>query len=269
MDQGVSQTAGTSSGLDRLTERERECLRLVDRHLSSKEIARELGLSKHTVDWHLDKARKRLGAADRYAAARLAFNRDTPPSDAPPPIGSGSDPARLGEPSSLSSTGIRQEGASHDPTRSAPEGRPDPGDLSAGGYPALSERLAAPQFDPRHGAALQLEPVDPAAFEPLGDPCQRRHGARSDQRHPQAGILQTARDGPAGDPEHRLRRDGRKLPLGSVSGRWELPRLGGGANPLNSLQRLVFIAAVMIVTALAFGSILAGLHALEAMFQPV
>jgi len=45
MDQGVSQTAGTSSGLDRLTERERECLRLVDRHLSSKEIARELGLS--------------------------------------------------------------------------------------------------------------------------------------------------------------------------------------------------------------------------------
>jgi DNA-binding NarL/FixJ family response regulator len=43
--------------------------------MSSKEIARELGLSKHTVDWHLDKARKRLGAADRYDAARRVFDR--------------------------------------------------------------------------------------------------------------------------------------------------------------------------------------------------
>jgi DNA-binding CsgD family transcriptional regulator len=83
MDKGASHLAETSSGLgsglDRLTERERECLRLVDRHLSSKEIARELGLSKHTVDWHLDKARKRLGAPDRYAAARLASDRHSPP----------------------------------------------------------------------------------------------------------------------------------------------------------------------------------------------
>ena len=31
-------------------------------------------------------------------------------------------------------------------------------------------------------------------------------------------------------------------------------------------MRLAFIAAVMIVTALAFGSILAGLHALESLF---
>jgi len=30
----------------------------------------------------------------------------------------------------------------------------------------------------------------------------------------------------------------------------------------------MFMAAVMIVTALAFGSILAGLNALEAMFRP-
>ncbi|WP_168072817.1 helix-turn-helix transcriptional regulator [Caulobacter sp. SSI4214] len=61
-------------GLSRLSTREMECLRLVDRHMSSKEIARELGLSKHTVDWHLDKARRRLGAVDRYEAARRVFD---------------------------------------------------------------------------------------------------------------------------------------------------------------------------------------------------
>jgi len=75
MDQGDPSISDQVEGLDRLTERERECLRLVDRHMSSKEIARELGLSKHTVDWHLDKARKRLGAADRYDAARRVFDR--------------------------------------------------------------------------------------------------------------------------------------------------------------------------------------------------
>ncbi|WP_419254436.1 helix-turn-helix domain-containing protein [Caulobacter sp. ErkDOM-YI] len=85
MDNGAIHPGEAAIGLDRLTERERECLRLVDRHMSSKEIARELGLSKHTVDWHLDKARKRLGAPDRYAAARLASDRISPPTADTPP----------------------------------------------------------------------------------------------------------------------------------------------------------------------------------------
>jgi DNA-binding CsgD family transcriptional regulator len=68
----------TASGMDRLTPRERDCLRLVDEHLSSKEIARRLGLSKHTVDWHLDKARRRLGAADRYEAATSRKEQPVP-----------------------------------------------------------------------------------------------------------------------------------------------------------------------------------------------
>lgn len=93
MDKGAHTLPDQADGLERLTERERECLRLVDRHMSSKEIARELGLSKHTVDWHLDKARKRLGAADRYDAARRVFDRAYQAGDqgphqggAPPPI---------------------------------------------------------------------------------------------------------------------------------------------------------------------------------------
>ena len=55
--------------LELLTPRERECLRLVNQHLSSKEIGRELGISKHTVDTHLDKARQ------QFRVGNLYFNR--------------------------------------------------------------------------------------------------------------------------------------------------------------------------------------------------
>ncbi|MFN9711495.1 MAG: response regulator transcription factor, partial [Alphaproteobacteria bacterium] len=57
--------------LELLTQRERECLSLVDRHFSSKQIARELGMSKTSVDTYCDRARKKLGVTDRYTAARL------------------------------------------------------------------------------------------------------------------------------------------------------------------------------------------------------
>lgn len=40
--------------IERLTPRERECLRLVADHLHSKEIARRLRISQHTVDGRLE-----------------------------------------------------------------------------------------------------------------------------------------------------------------------------------------------------------------------
>ena len=55
---------------EQLTERQKICLRLVFQHKSSKEIARELGISKDTVDQRLDRARKLLGAATRVEAAQ-------------------------------------------------------------------------------------------------------------------------------------------------------------------------------------------------------
>ena len=61
--------------IELLTPRERECLRLVDRHLSSKQIARELGMSKASVDTYCDRARRKLGVSDRYAAARALADR--------------------------------------------------------------------------------------------------------------------------------------------------------------------------------------------------
>lgn len=53
-----------------LSEAQRHCLRLVAQGFSSKEIARPLGLHYRTIDARLDRARKRLGEADRAAAAR-------------------------------------------------------------------------------------------------------------------------------------------------------------------------------------------------------
>lgn len=52
-----------------LTERERQCLRLVHAHLSSKQIARELGIQPGTVDRHCENAVRKLQVESRVAAA--------------------------------------------------------------------------------------------------------------------------------------------------------------------------------------------------------
>lgn len=56
---------------DHLTERERECLQLVARGHSSKEIGALLGISHHTVDVFVKRSIRTLGAADRRDAARI------------------------------------------------------------------------------------------------------------------------------------------------------------------------------------------------------
>lgn len=63
-------TAGGGERLESLTQRERDCLRLVLENHSSKEIARRLGISPASVDTHLGRARLKLAVRDRYAAAR-------------------------------------------------------------------------------------------------------------------------------------------------------------------------------------------------------
>ena len=55
----------------RLTEGQRECLALVDQHLSSKEIALRLGISPHTVDQRIRQALHILGVERRGEAARV------------------------------------------------------------------------------------------------------------------------------------------------------------------------------------------------------
>ena len=56
----------------RLTPGQLICLDLVNQHMSSKEIAVELGISSHTVDQRLRQALRTLGVERRSEAARAA-----------------------------------------------------------------------------------------------------------------------------------------------------------------------------------------------------
>jgi DNA-binding CsgD family transcriptional regulator len=60
----------------RLTEKQRQCLHLVVLRKTSKEIARELGISKPTVDQRIASARDILGVSSRDAAAMLFAKYD-------------------------------------------------------------------------------------------------------------------------------------------------------------------------------------------------
>ncbi|HXG82296.1 MAG TPA: helix-turn-helix transcriptional regulator [Sphingomicrobium sp.] len=69
------------SPIARLTPGQIECLLLVDRHHSSKEIAARLGISPHTVDQRIRGALDKLGVERRGEAARLvaaAISPDDP-----------------------------------------------------------------------------------------------------------------------------------------------------------------------------------------------
>ena len=54
-----------------LTAKQREVLDLLIEHKTSKEIARELGISPHTVDQRIQFAKEKLGAASRSEVALL------------------------------------------------------------------------------------------------------------------------------------------------------------------------------------------------------
>ena len=62
----------------RLTPGQLDCLRLVDQHLSSKEIASELDISPHTVDQRVRQALHTLGVERRKQAARLVARYSGP-----------------------------------------------------------------------------------------------------------------------------------------------------------------------------------------------
>jgi DNA-binding CsgD family transcriptional regulator len=56
-----------------LTPRQAEVVKLAERGLSAKEIARDLGISKRTVEDHLSKARQRTGTANTVALVGKMF----------------------------------------------------------------------------------------------------------------------------------------------------------------------------------------------------
>jgi DNA-binding CsgD family transcriptional regulator len=67
---------------DPLTPRENEILALVRDGRSSKEIARELGITRSTVRCHVQRVLTKLGVASRLQAAAIS---PPPPAGSPPP----------------------------------------------------------------------------------------------------------------------------------------------------------------------------------------
>jgi DNA-binding NarL/FixJ family response regulator len=67
---------------DPLTPRENEILALVREGRSSKEIARELGITRSTVRCHVQRVLTKLGVASRLQAAAVS---PPPPADSHPP----------------------------------------------------------------------------------------------------------------------------------------------------------------------------------------
>ena len=67
----ASATEEMAQRIARLTAGQLDCLRLVDQHLSSKEIAAELKISPHTVDQRIRQALHTLGVERRTQAARI------------------------------------------------------------------------------------------------------------------------------------------------------------------------------------------------------
>jgi len=71
-----SQVEGVTESVALLTERERQCLRLVHAHFNSKQIARELGIRPGTVDRHCENATRKLQVENRIAAALALAARE-------------------------------------------------------------------------------------------------------------------------------------------------------------------------------------------------
>jgi DNA-binding CsgD family transcriptional regulator len=57
--------------IERLTETQKVCLRHVYEHLTSKDIARILDSSPHTIDTHIRSAQRILNVKSRFEAARM------------------------------------------------------------------------------------------------------------------------------------------------------------------------------------------------------
>ncbi len=71
----VPVSQGEEEATERLTPREIEVLRLLAEGLANKEIAARLGISEHTVKFHLSAIYSKLGATNRAEAVRMGLRR--------------------------------------------------------------------------------------------------------------------------------------------------------------------------------------------------
>lgn len=217
--------------IPRLTDGQRDCLRLVYKHMTSKDIARELGVSPHTVDMRLRTAMKTLAVASRIDAARLLVQSEAL-------HGRSADGEMLGAPADFDAA---QATAGHAEAASpayqpliyqSPDVAGQPETAIVGG-PASnrSDEHAIHDFDPR------IRPV-------VGPP------ASGPPRLAGASPSYAASTWPGGNPAGLEGTIGNSLPWGQ-------------RNDLSVTARLTWIALIAIGSALGFGAILGALEALK------
>ncbi|WP_455155876.1 response regulator transcription factor [Sphingomonas zeae] len=83
-------TMPTKTGVAALTEKEKQTLRLIVRGHDAKSVAREFGLSVHTINERLRDARRKLAVSSSREAARLLLDEEggrTSPSRTPEKLG--------------------------------------------------------------------------------------------------------------------------------------------------------------------------------------
>ena len=72
---GAIEVAAVDEDLDRLTEREREVMRLIARGYAYKEVAKELFISIKTVETHMSSVLRKLQLSSRHELTRWASDR--------------------------------------------------------------------------------------------------------------------------------------------------------------------------------------------------
>lgn len=87
-----------------LSEGQKACLRLVAQGMSSKEIAKALGLTPQTVDTYVKTSMARLGASNRRDAARMLLAAEASRKSGSPTTGLADSAAEAEEPASTGTT---------------------------------------------------------------------------------------------------------------------------------------------------------------------
>jgi DNA-binding NarL/FixJ family response regulator len=72
---GQPDVPSVDEDLDRLTQREREVLRLIARGYAYKEVAKELFISVKTVETHVSSVLRKLQLSNRHELTRWATDR--------------------------------------------------------------------------------------------------------------------------------------------------------------------------------------------------
>lgn len=231
---GPASAAAMTQHLSQLTDGQRECLRLVYRHMTSKDIARTLGVSPHTVDMRLRTAMKVLEVPSRIDAARLLVHTEA-------------TAAAGGEARVATETAAAELYQSLIYQSSEIVGTEE---FAIVGAPAStrSDENAIPLSDPR---------IKPVVGPPASGP-PRLAGASTffDASHqPGAAAAAPTRPEPTGSISG--------WPAASLAGSFGASLPWGQRNDLSITARLAWIASIAIGSALAFGAILGALEALK------